>query len=573
MLSLTAICAELEGGPYLHISDLAAVRIEGQEYLYVGTSEGLLIIREPRSSDVDCKRRLVPGRNPHVLAVRPDAGNPEDVILLLNEGGLERQNDKSSTSARLFVKGGLFHTRSALAPSPVWQNITPAQAQGKGLGELERGRMHPAELVLAGDARSSLGVLYTHDFSRESWRIVLDRSFIDRKGKTRGLDGWRRSVGSFRGVKEIAIDEASDGIATLYVTGFQGRLLSGRRLAEGFRFEQSYTIVEGGKPPVRYRNRGLPLMVPWRAYADPRDDERVLFLYHDNIVFVSDDAGLSFRRPVMKFGWGTDVLFDPGAERIFLAYSIGNHLESGRRRKAERGGILIGLRQATTWEDLKPRLPEAGPVEALALVRGELCANVYREGVFCTPIDDDGDFAWRRAVPKTLDVLYFIDVKDDQELWLVAAAGQARRICRIATGEPTCSDLPATAREVERLWFDAGRLWLATKPGISYSSGLQPSLHWERVDAAITDLRTVSLGRERIALIASGAEGLFTSRTPLQRSSWCQISFDGLNGNRIITAIADPAGGDYLYVAVAGVGFYRASLDDLERNVSDKCSP
>ena len=570
-LSLESVCTGLEGGPYFHVSDLAAVSVDGEEYLYVGTSEGLLIIRGPRSDAVDCQRRSVAGRNTHVLAVRPDPRNPADVVLLLNEGPLTRQNDKSGKSSRSYRKGGVFHTRSVLAPSPAWRNITPAKAQGKGLGELERGRINPAELVLSGDARSPLGLLYTPDFSRGSWRVVLDRSFISRKGKTRDLDGWRRSENSFRGVKGLAIEEDADGIATLYVAGFQGRLLVGHRDAGGFNFEQAYTIVEERKPRVRYGNRGVPLMNPWRVFVDPRDGERVIFLYFDNLLFVSDDAGSSFRRPIVKLGWGTDVTFDPNAERLFLAYSIGNHLESGRRNKAERGGIMLMSRQATAWKEFKPRLPAAGPVEALTMSRGELCANVYRKGVFCTAIDGNVYQAWRRAVPKKLDVLHLIDVDDEQALWVVAAAGKARQICRIAAGEPTCSVLPVTKRDFERLWFDGGRLWLSTKRGTSYSSKLQPSLEWEAIDAAITDMRTLSIEEEQVVLIASGTDGLFATRTPLLRDSWCQISFDGLDGNRVVSAIADPAGADYLYVAVPGVGFYRASLKNLAADVVANC--
>jgi hypothetical protein len=154
---------------------------------------------------------------------------------------------------------------------------------------------------------------------------------------------------------------------------------------------------------------------------------------------------------------------------------------------------------------------------------------------------------------------------------LVVAAGQNRRICQLTASGLDCSVLPVKGGEFDRLWFDDGTLWLSTNKDQSYTSPLAGTLNWTPVAAAITDLRSVRAGGEPVAMIASGIEGIFASRTPQDRGSWCEVSRDGLNGNRVVKSISNPAGSDYLHIAVAGVGFYRASLEDLAAELARNC--
>ena len=568
MLSLGRVCRDVDAGPYLHVSDLAAVTVDGEEYLYAGTTDGLLVIRRPRETDAECRQLTAPDRNRHVLAVQASTSAPQDVIVLLNETGLDERDTRAGGKKNAVPgKGGLFHVRSVLAAAPQWVEITPPEARGQAVGGLERARQRPQELVLTGDAQSALGVLFTTDFTTGRWDSILDRRFVSGNGAGKGQDGWRRSPGAFRGVKEIAVAEDAAGISRLYVAGFQGRLMNGLRDGDGFRFEQGYTRVERSGGRTLYRSRGVPLMNPWRSFADPGAPGRAIFLYHDNLMFVSDDSGASFMRPVEQFGWGTDAIFHGESERTFVSWSRGNHLESGRRQRAERGGILVGNARATEWDELQPAIPATGPVEALTLAGNELCANVYREGVFCTSVDSS--IRWRRKSPESLEVLHMVDVPDDPALWVVSEAGQSREVCRIGTGSPVCSRLPANRRDFVRLWYDEGRLWLSTGAGRTFSSDVAPAPAWERLDTEITDLRTLTIDGARFSLIASGTEGLFVSRTPRDRATWCPAPMAGLNGNLAITTIADPAGGDYLYVAAAGVGFYRVALANFGGALAD----
>ena len=300
---------------------------------------------------------------PHteIIGLEENIEKPNDVVILLNE---------QSNS------GGLYHTTAFR--NTKWKHISEQINTKAGLGKFIRSKTKPEQILLIGDAKSPLGLLKLENLyeNKLKWTTIVSLRMVLEKHRRKEFKSWQRYNIPANGLKELTAQD-KNGFSDIFISGFQGFVYYTHWKGNTLKQIYTKTTTDGS-----FSGNGLNLMVADGIHSLPHSDSSYIIRYHDNLFFITEDNGKSFKRPFAGFGFATDFATSSDKKTYFLSYQKGNHF-----KKTNGGGILVSHDKGKSWKNIN-QVPNQ-PTTSLERINQSIYSSVYGEGVFEATSADD----------------------------------------------------------------------------------------------------------------------------------------------------------------------------------------